>query len=410
VTLGVDPILYLELADGDVLRNMTRLTIVGKEDSAWTSPAEQVLRDEPLVQELPGEFAWALTIFLMREEAQLAVKEVDPVVADRLSRGVPWERMTVAATTLRTELREAQQKHPPFREVIGVIEAKKMKEVAADRTAYDRAKSRAQAFVLAPDGVLLRVGLPGNPDGTPVMPPIPIGDRAAKAMEASPSRTWREIFLMMAHEPVPSVHQPDADRMMASLHGVAYWDAETGASGLRAACVKWADACRICGSRNRTGRVGAPMRSLDGLRPFAVLTWDLVFVTPRGRQGQVGCLSAIDRYTRYLWLRWIFGKDAKSVAWALLALVADAGVFPSRLLSDRERSFRTLGSWSSRACATRGRPSAWPTLRAGTGRSSGRIGNSTEGSDLQFTASPRCRTRIGRWRPAWWRWWPGSGC
>ena len=108
--------------------------------------------------------------------------------------------------------------------------------------------------------------------------------------------------MSMAHESIPGVHQPDPDKMVEAMIGVAWWD------GMRASADKWAQGCRICASRNRLGRASAPMRSLGALRPFTCLTWDLVFVSPKGRQGQVGCLSAVCGYTKYLWLRTIFSK------------------------------------------------------------------------------------------------------
>ena len=76
------------------------------------------------------------------------------------------------------------------------------------------------------------------------------------------------------------------------------------------------------------------------LRPFTTLVYDIVFVTPSGRGGEIGCLSAICVYTKYVWLRTLTGRGARDVAWALFAVICGSGVAPLRLLSDRDSAFR----------------------------------------------------------------------
>ena len=93
----------------------------------------------------------------------------------------------------------------------------------------------------------------------------------------------------------------------------------------------------------------------------------MVFISPKGHGGEIGCLSAICTYTKYVWFRTIRSTHARAVAWALLAVNADAGVFPMRLGNDREKSFRTkvvqeLG---------------WPMRLGGTATWSGFTGIST---------------------------------
>ena len=48
--------------------------------------------------------------------------------------------------------------------------------------------------------------------------------------------------------------------------------------------------------------------------------YDLVFVTPKGKHHEVGCLTCIDVYTRCVWARPIWGKNAKQCATALFAV------------------------------------------------------------------------------------------
>ena len=72
-----------------------------------------------------------------------------------------------------------------------------------------------------------------------------------------------------------------------------------------------------------------------------MLVYDFVFVSPQGEHGEIGCLSAICTYTKYLWLRPVWSTSAAEAAWALFAIICDAGVVPLRLLSDRDKAFRT---------------------------------------------------------------------
>ena len=178
----------------------------------------------------------------------------------------------VALEALRTELATAQRRHPPLAEVAMVLEGKPAKEVGADRTAFFKAQSRAREYCLAKDGVLLRLGLVGAPEGVPEAPPVAIGDKVAEVARLDAARTWQGFFLAMAHEPIPGLHQSDVDRLVESLQGVAWW------AGMRASADKWCQSCRICASGNRMGRISAPLRSLGSLRPFTSLTWDLVFI------------------------------------------------------------------------------------------------------------------------------------
>ena len=145
--------------------------------------------------------------------------------------------------------------------------------------------------------------------------------------------TWRQFYLNMAHQDLPGGHQ-SATRMERDLIGVAYW------STLKGDAVGWCRQCRACASRNVHPNVVATLRSVQSMRPCAVLVYDIVFVSPPGRQGQVGALTVICAYTKHLWVREMFGKSALDCAWALLAVTLAAGVVPRRLLSDREPAFK----------------------------------------------------------------------
>ena len=76
------------------------------------------------------------------------------------------------------------------------------------------------------------------------------------------------------------------------------------------------------------------------MRPHMVLVFDLTFLTPKGLHGEIGLLSAICVYTRFVWLRPIWGEMARDCAYALFAVICDTGVVPLKLLSDRDQAFR----------------------------------------------------------------------
>ena len=71
-----------------------------------------------------------------------------------------------------------------------------------------------------------------------------------------------------------------------------------------------------------------------------VLVYDLVFVDPPGKHGEIGGLSCICAYTKFVWVRPIRGKRPRDCAVALFGVICDSGVVPVKLLSDRESSFR----------------------------------------------------------------------
>ena len=326
-----DLLIYPELEPDLVAGNLYRVTVGEKMGTMFTSPVEAVAELPGAGRALEG-WEWTLTCFLQHREVQGEQEELPDDVRDKLKAGAT---PLVALEALRTELAEAQRRHPPLAEVAKVLEGKQAKEIGADRTAFFKAQGRAREYILAKDGVLLRLGIPGAPEGVPEAPPVALGPTVAAVARLDQSRTWQDFFVAMAHEPIPGLHQPDGDRLVESLQGVGWWE------GMRASADKWCQACRICASRNRTGRISTPLRSLGSMRPFTSLTWDLVFISPKGNGGEVGCLSAICTYTKYVWLRTIRSKHARAVAWALLAVIADAGVFPMRLGNDREKSFRT---------------------------------------------------------------------
>ena len=178
------------------------------------------------------------------------------------------------------------------------------------------------------------MGFPGEEDGTPAIPPTVIGKEVPRRLVGS-GRTWREYFQQLAHEPIPGIHVPDVDRMMDSLRGVAWWDT------MRTNLTKWAGGCRVCASRNRNPRVSTTLRRIGSCRPFTTLVWDLVFLSVKGVNGEIGALSAICAYTKCVRLPPIWKKTARACAWAWLAVVADAGVLPATLYSGREKAFRT---------------------------------------------------------------------
>ena len=122
--------------------------------------------------------------------------------------------------------------------------------------------------------------------------------------------------------------------MVDALRPFAWWE------GMKNEADKWHGSCRVCSGRSRFPRTSATLRSVSALRPFSTLIYDLVFVTPAGEHKEVGCMTAICVYTRYIWLKPIWGKSAKDAAWALFSIICDAGVTPLKLLSDRDPAFR----------------------------------------------------------------------
>ena len=122
--------------------------------------------------------------------------------------------------------------------------------------------------------------------------------------------------------------------MVRVLKPIAYWD------NMRSDCDRFVDSCRLCASRQRHPRVSAVLKSLAGLKPHTTLVYDLAFITPEGKHGEVGVLTCICAYTKFVWARPIWGKTAADCATALFAVICDSGVIPLTILSDREKSFR----------------------------------------------------------------------
>ena len=120
--------------------------------------------------------------------------------------------------------------------------------------------------------------------------------------------TWRDWLVAQAHEPLPGQHL-SAKRMVAALELVAWWDS------MKVDAEKWVKSCRICAARLNKPRTSQPLKSLSSYRPFTVLVYDFVFVSPQGEHGEIGCLSAICTYTKYLWLRPVWSTSAAEAAW-----------------------------------------------------------------------------------------------
>lgn len=122
--------------------------------------------------------------------------------------------------------------------------------------------------------------------------------------------------------------------MLENLNGIGWWEE------LAKDAHRWYDSCRICKSRTAFPRVSTFLRSVNAARPHTVLIYDMVFVTPKGRRGEIGAVTAICAWSRYLWIRIMWSKSARSVAFAILAIILDCGVVPHKLLSDRGKAFQ----------------------------------------------------------------------
>jgi hypothetical protein len=349
----VDITTFPSFGDHDILYRTRRVTLVGIEGAATVkvSPMEHLMRLSPetIVAKLPREpkILWSITLFCLPmkgtrlrfpqelDALEQASEEIDDVEEDEdLTRVLPVTTSEPGASTLpvRKALAVAQRAYPETAAIIKALEGKKVKEVATDLSGYRKAKGLAREHALASDGVLLKTGLPGTVGGTPVIPALAVGE-ALKDLCTRPEWTWRQFYTNMAHQNMPGGHQ-SAVRMEWDLVGVAFWT--TLKQDMKAWCLQ----CRVCASRNTHPSIVATLRSVSSLRPCSTIVYDLVFVSPPGRRGQVGALTAICGYTRYLWVREIWAKTPLECAWALHAVTLLAGVVPRRLLSDRESSFK----------------------------------------------------------------------
>jgi hypothetical protein len=300
---------------------------------------------------LPFEAEWSLTVFLerlppcIRQQEQgapvgppLQVTPTEDIEMEPdLLKLAPMRRRggVKGEDPLKDALASAQRRWPYTLEIAQFLEKVKPGKYLSDRKGLRAVEFRARECSLSPEGLVLIHSM--VPEGVPIIPPVQVReDMPEEAYQGGTERalTWREWLLAQAHEPLPGQHlRPE--RMLDALNLIAWWDSMTGDAE------KWQKQCRICCSRLQKPRISQPLKTLSAMRPFTVLVYDLVFVTPHGEHGEIGCLSAICPYTKYLWLRTIWGASAQEAAWALFSVICDAGVVPMRLLSDRDRAFRT---------------------------------------------------------------------
>jgi hypothetical protein len=351
----VDVELYPSFMDGDLLLNIRRLHIVRVGEDVRISSLESYmdLPSQNMNMSYPKfpRVAWSVTLFGLilirgqlkprpRGEMQceqvvmLGAERTDPESTTELAKMLPLTTQEPGAphSPLRRALAKAQRESPALLVLIKTLEGKKAKEVAVDLTGYRKAKQQANEHALAPDGVLLQTGVPGTVAGSPVIPDVAVGNALPECCPTT-AWTWRQFYLNLAHQDMPGGHNgPEA--MEAGLLGVGHW------AGLPQDVRKWVQSCRICASRNVFPKVVSTLKSMQALRPGTTLVWDLVFVEPKGRQGQIGACTVICVYTKHVWIEPIFSKSAISCAWAILAVVLRVGVSVRKLLSDREPAFR----------------------------------------------------------------------
>lgn len=137
----------------------------------------------------------------------------------------------------------------------------------------------------------------------------------------------------MMHNPVPGGQTSDRE-MLSKMKGLFYWDS------MKEEVEQWYEACRICKARSKRGRASALLKTIAALKPFAVVIFDMTFVTPHGRRGDIGALSLICKYTRFPYLRTLYGKTSTDAAQALFVITLDIGITPLKVLSDRDPAFR----------------------------------------------------------------------
>lgn len=337
--LRVDPKKYQGLEWEESLRGgfrrnveeIWRVTVGEKRNSmVLVSTAEQ-LSDAPRAQDynkLPWAARWTLTVFARRPLKQqgAGVSEL-PLTAGWVDR--------TPASPFRAALLAAQGKWPYTKELSSFMRGEKAKNYLSDRGALTTVEHRARQHTLSDDGLVCRVNVPNTIEPIPVVPDVVVGKEVPEYMsgEKTAGRSWRDVILAMMHNPVPGEHASDSE-MMAKMVGLFYWDS------MRKDVEKWYDACRICKSRTKRGRASALLKTIAALKPFAVVIFDMVFVTPHGRRGEIGCLSLICKYTRFPYLRTIFGKLPTDAAQALFTIILDIGIVPLKVLSDRDSSFR----------------------------------------------------------------------
>lgn len=282
--------------------------------------------------------SWAATLFGTdtRQQNWTTVSELEP----------EFERVPLAGVgqlpgdepaPFRVAMGKAQWKCAETRNMLHPLQGGDITDITTSRPKQQQLKLKADARMIDTNGVLCRVGVAGVPRPLPVVPAVRAGAELPEEWRGDArhrDKTWRHLFLHHSHSSLPRAHAP-VDDMKAELKTLVFWET------LDRDVESWVKSCRICASRSLRGRLSWVLKSLTQVRPHAVLVIDMAFVTPTGLHGEIGVYSAICIATKLVWFRPIWGKNEWDAGWALYAIVMDSRVVPIKILSDRDKAFKS---------------------------------------------------------------------